>query len=411
MYFIRILIFIICLAITNSLCAQDIKYIDTLFLTKEKEKKSGTYLNIYFSSKDCYRCSGEIHKIVSYIENNAIDIPIHIISDNVLLAKKEMKSYDLPFIFFSDTDVFKEHLKSFFYLKKDHVFYVNLAQVLKQIKVDNKDVVVLKDVNSINYNKLKGIHIEDSRLSANNINYAGFFKQHVFLFDQVVERGAILNSNKGKLDYYETTQFSEKIYNLSFNDFEIKDFSLVNYEKASEFREENKNHEVKVTAITVYENRVYTQFLVSRYFEKEGMGDDLYVFTFPYLAIKELKQEDDIFDIFDLELYDSYVEVEYLNFSSKTYRFGVGVYFPILKILNKNRFITHLYEDSDYVGTATFELSEDLKTLSILEIEPKEEVIFSFPTFKLEQGEFFFEKKMTDELTGKGIISLKQVVL
>lgn len=408
MHSIKVLFLFIIVIFTNSIYSQEITSVDQLFLTKNKNEASTTYLNIYLSSKDCYRCNGEIHKILSYIEKNNINVFINILSDNVLFAKKEMRPYDLSLAYFNESDVFNTYPRNFFYLKKDNIYYSDLNQVLKQIREFKKDLSHVNQNLPVDYEKLKSIEIKDSNLSVDNIHYAGSLKQNIFIYDPVLEIGAILDANKENLDYHEMTRVSEKIYNLSFDNSEIQEFLLIDYANASKFREKNKISEVKVTTVFVFEDRAYTQFLVTRSFKKNVNDKDLHLFTFPYLAIKELNNEEDILDLYDLETYDSYIEVEYLKYSNKTYRFGVGVYFPIIEILDKNKFITNIYTEGDYIGEAVFELSKDLKKINILNINPKEGMNFSYPSLKIGQQEYHFIKKMTDELSGEGIVLLKK---
>jgi len=393
----KIMIFFVFI-VSYSSNAQNIQEVDLQFLSNNKEQKSvSEYLNVFVSAKDCYRCFTELHQILTQIEKNYPKLQVNFITDQVVFAKKETKDYQLNKNYFVNKELFKEQPKSFYYLKQNNEI----------VEGHDKIILRLNKKNSINNNFITNIKIKDSLFTSDNIFHAGIFNNDLIVYDQSVDLGGIVNTTENKIAYYNTTTSSKKLYNLPFT-LESKQFEFINYEDFSKLKYDLGIPEIKVAAINIYEDLIYTNFIVSRLFKDLNKEGDVGVFSFNYIAVKKIKDNSKLSELFDLDTYDSYFSVDNLDFNSKMYRFGTAIYFPFSKMPDKYHFVSKINQEANFAGEATLELSPDLKSMSIVSINTEVSKNYIYPSLQIEDKFYYIAKEMTDESLGKGVIVIKE---
>lgn len=395
----KIIFFLIFIA-SYSPNAQNIKEVDLQFFNNYQEQKiTDKYLNVFVSAKDCYRCFSEIHQILIQIEKNYPNLQVNFISDEVAFVKKNTKDYQLNKKYFLNKDLFKEHTKSFYYLKENNEIIQEYNKILSRLS------------NKININNnftTVDIKVVDSLFTSDNIRHAGIFDNNLIVInDKSVDLGGIVNIKKNKIDYYDITTASEKLYNLPFT-LELKDFELINYDNFINLKKDLGVPEIKVTAMNVYDDIIYTNFIISRLFKDLKKEGDVGLFSFNYIAVKKITDKSKLSEIFDIETYDNYFSVDHLDFNSKTYRFGGAIYFPFSKMIDKYHFVSQIHQEANFAGDATFELSPNLKTISIVSINSNASKNYIYPSFKIDDKFYYVTKEMIDESSGKGIIVVKE---
>ncbi|GEM_PF-3701313 len=382
--------------------SQNKKEIDDNFLKENNKQLNSDYLNIYFSSKDCYRCSGEIHLMLSEIAKENLNIEVNILTDQVLFARKETSSYPFKINYFVNKDVFKEKPVSFFYLKSKDSIIDDYQKIMAKLKSYGKKIPILSA-----HESLKSFQVVDSSFSPENLFSSGIYQNNIIFYDNVMNLGGIINYDSNNLKHYNLTQSSKKIYDLPLV-FQFENRELLPHDDFLKMSQESKSTEIKLNVVTVFENMAYSQFTISKLFRNLEKEDSFDLISFGYIALKEIKDDEKLSNIFDLETYDSYINTDQIIFEKKPYRLGLAIYHPFVQIINKHQFITNIYRDTDYIGEATFDLSKDLQKLSISKIDLKVEVKYIYPNIIIDDDLYYLNKEMLDELTGEGIITLKK---
>ena len=341
---------IICLLISTVTYfsnAQNMKEIDSQFLSHNKEQNVvNEYLNVFVSSKDCYRCFAELHQILMQIEKVKPNLQVNFITDQVVFAKKETKDYLLKKRYFVNKEIFNEQPKSFYYLKQNNEIIEGRDKIISSLKNDA----------TLNSDFITNLKVKDSLFTSTDIYHAGLFNNDLLVvYDKSVDLGGIINVIENKIDYYNITTVSKKLYNLPFT-LELKDFELINYESFSKLKKDFRIPEIKTTIIYINEDIVYTNFVVSRLFKDLKTEGDVGLFSFNYIAVKQIKDKNKLAELFDIETYDSFFSVDHLDFNAQTYRLGKSIYFPFSNIIDKHHFVTKVFYKTDFAGEATSNL-------------------------------------------------------
>lgn len=377
--------------------AQNFKEVDLQFLNNNKEQQSiSEYLNIFLYANDCYRCISEIHQVLSEVEKTNPKLQVNFITDQVVFARKETKNYQLNKNYLVDKEVFKSTPKTFYYLKVNNEILEGKDKIISTLSNKKKSNAFITN-----------LKISDSLFTSNNIYLSGIFYDNLIVYDNSLDLGSIVDTAKNKIQYYDITKSSKKLYDLPFI-FESKQFELINYENFSTLKQDLGIPEIKVHAINVYDDLVYTNFTVSRLFKDLTKDGDVGLFSFNYVAVKKINENNKISEIFDLSRYDSYLGVDDLTFNSKTYRFGTAINYPFSKIIDKYHFVTKIYYETNFVGEAILELASDLKSISVVSIDTNASKNYIYPSLKIDDKFYYVAKEMTDESSGKGIIVIKE---
>lgn len=392
------MILFLCLSLSLLSFSQNKHEIDTEFVKKNKKTANTTYFNLYLSSKNCYKCISEVHSIFSFIEENKLNLEINIVTDNIVLAKKETEGYPFKINYFVDKKIFNTYPQSFYYYKNNDVIIDSFNDILSEFRKENNDSELVK---------FKAIKIQDSRFSEGDLFIAGMVIDKMIVYDKVLDLGGVITSETHTLSYYDIPYSSEKIYNLPT--FKIENNELVSY---NDFIKNNKKkplRSIKVSVISIYKDRVYTQFEVSQVYKDLEIDNKFNTYSFAYIAIKQIKEDDDISSIFNLDTYDSYLYTSDLNFEGKNYRLGISNYFPVIERKNNHQFISHLYAASAYVGEATLEFQNDFKSIKIIDIMPKDSVEYRIsPYIKIGEDRYFINKKLDNDLNTQGVITFEK---
>lgn len=384
---------------------------DAMFLKEYPKQVDKNYFNIFLSSNDCYRCLGGIHQTLSEIEQKTPLLQINVITDQIPFARKEIKDYKLKINFLAKKEIFEKDPKSFYYLKNNGQIFTDTQEIISQLSnFTNDSNTILNNITAFENTIINSLSIEDSLFTSSHLFHSGIFDDNLIVYDNSIDLGGIINA-KNKIQYYDITTSSAKIYNLPYildlNEFQVQPIEYQDYQNLAKESIIFKNPEIKVNSISVHKDLAYTHFAVSRLFQNTTKENAFNLFTFNYVAVKKINK-DNISTIFDLETYDSYFDVDNLDYDGKTYRFGIAIYYPFSKIIDKFHFVSKIDHEADFIGEATLELSEDLKKLSILSINTKANKDFIFPSLQIGNTLYYVSKDMTDESSGKGIISLKK---
>lgn len=386
--------------LTNHAIGQDFKKIDNEFMSKNNIDSVESYINIYLNSNDCFRCFGEIQQILKTVDENNNDIQINIFTNQIVFAKKNTKEYPVNKNFFVNHEIFKEHPQSFYYYKHNGHIVNDIKQIIKEISKED----TISDINN-----LLAIKVNDDLFTSDELTHTGVSKNSLLIHDQSVDLGAIINIKNSNIDYYDINTLSHKLYQLPHPTYK-DNFQLIDYD---DFKNIKNNFpgvtQIKANSIKLFKNIVFTQFMVSKLFVSTQDSTTYELPSFTYLAVKNINN-DSLSDIFDLDTYDYYFNLDILPYNSTDYRIGVSIYYPF-KILNKYSFKAKIYQELDYAGEATFEINEDYTTLNITSINPEAPRIYEYDNIEIDGKKYYVDKEMTDESTGEGIISLKERVM
>ncbi|MDR2222545.1 MAG: hypothetical protein LBE34_07370 [Flavobacteriaceae bacterium] len=382
--------------------SQDIEKADKEFLKKYNKSSESTYFNIYLSSKDCYRCLVGINNLLSFVVANKSDLEINIVTDNIILAKKETSSYPLKINYSVDKLAFNDSPKSFYYLKKDGVIVDKYDELVVEFQKKPHASIAESELR-----KFTNIGIRDSLFSDGELFAPGILNGKFIIYDKTLSRGGIITSGSHSLVPYDVPLTSKKMYEIP--KFQFENEELMSYES---FLEHNKNDRlpgIKISVISIHENVVYTQFVISQLFKNLKKANDYSIYSYGYIAVKEMKKGEDVSTIFDIDSYDSYFYMDDLKFEGKPYRFGVSIYYPIIERKDKNNFVVHIYSGSTYVGEADVEFKNNFKEVGIKNINFKDKAIYAYLTLKSGEDDYYVFKESIDESNGIGKIVLRKV--
>src|SRR5690606_20125464 len=386
---------------SNYTFSQDLEKIDNDFVNNNKIESNVSYINIYLNSNDCYRCFGHIHQILAAVEKEKSELQINILTDQVVFAKKNTKDYSVNKKYYVEHNIFQNH-SSFYYYKNNGEIISDISQILNRIKKNNESI-------SKN-NKITSIQLVDDLFTSDNLTHVGIYQNQLIVYDNTIDLGGVINTENSNIEYYDITTSSKKLYNqlpLPFDSYK-ENFQLLSYEDFQNVKKDFPGiQEVKVTSIAIYNNIAFAGLMVNKMFQSTKDCTEYELPSFTYLAVKSINNKDSLSDIFNLDSYDYYFDMNALHYNSIDYRIGVSINYPFT-IINEYSFMAKVFNELDYSGEATFELSDDYSQLNITSINSEAPQIYDLHGgLQINEKYFYVDKEMTDESTGEGIITLK----
>lgn len=382
--------------------------IDNYLSQKNKITNEQNQLNILYSSYDCNKCVMYISNILGAIKNP--EIKINIISDNVVFAKKELKSFDLKLNYFYNEEVFDK----FSINRKTIAYFIdqekNIISLEKEIINKIKSTTKLKD--EIIFK------VSDSLISKNGLNSTVIPFNNFLTFDKKLETSVVFSNIKNattnfscEINYLKTKlSDSLKIYNLPERNPDVTNLVKSNFEGFQQITNKFPIKFIQILSISSKDDIVFCVFSVSRLYNNINNPENISLLTNNFLATKKIKNKDGFLELMNIDQYDQYYLVDLFEYENEIYPLSVWAN-STPEIINENEFtinVNKLDKESNelsFAGKASLKIDSSNKKIEMLSLDKNvKETIYITNTIQLEGHSFFINKDIINPMNNLGEI-------